>query len=266
MDNNYFGFFRKIKEEYNGDSVLDLKFYNDYFSSYYDALAQEIGEEDIRFYMSYCNKYQSPILELGCGSGRVSIELAKKKFYVTGVEKSKDMLEILEKKLDTQYKRIKKYITLYNQDAQALNLPEKYKIVIFPATTIRLIDGELSTFFDGIYDVLADKGCFIFDYLNEEENEKEGIGEGPLEQYSFIDQEGYLNVVIYQAQIDAVNKVTTYNFFATVFKNSVEHYLSYTRLRRLTKSEIYEQIEKSKFKIYDMNQGQGKYNFCILKK
>ncbi len=266
MDNNYFGMFKKIKDSCRENNVLDLQFYNEYFSSYYDALTKEMGDEDIRFYINYCMKYQSPILELGCGGGRVSIALAKKKLYVTGVEKSEDMLKIFERRLDTQYKRIKKYIKLYHQDAQALNLPEKYNVVIFPATTIRLIKGELSTFFNGIYEVLAANGCFIFDFLDEESVDKDGIGLGPLEQYSFTDEEGHLNVVVYQPKVDSVNQLITYNFFASVFKENIEHYLSYTKLRRLTKREICEQAEQSKFTSYEIEYVQGKYNFCILKK
>ena len=54
---------------------------------------------DIPFYLEYAKKLNGKILELGCGTGRVSIELAKNGYFVTGLDLSESMLEIYKNKL-----------------------------------------------------------------------------------------------------------------------------------------------------------------------
>jgi len=54
---------------------------------------------DIPFYIDYAKKQNGNILELGCGTGRVSIELAKEGFFITGLDLSEKMLEMYKNKL-----------------------------------------------------------------------------------------------------------------------------------------------------------------------
>jgi SAM-dependent methyltransferase len=59
----------------------------------YDAMAAAVpGGDDIAFYRSLADETRGPILELGCGTGRVMLRLAEAGFEVVGLDLSPAML------------------------------------------------------------------------------------------------------------------------------------------------------------------------------
>jgi len=59
----------------------------------YDAMAASIpGGDDVAFYRSLAEQAGGPVVELGCGTGRVAIPLAEAGFDVTGIDRSAGML------------------------------------------------------------------------------------------------------------------------------------------------------------------------------
>ena len=60
----------------------------------------KIGSEDISFYLNKI-KQQDSVLELGCVTGRLSAELAKKGIAVHGLDLSAQMLQVFEDKIKT---------------------------------------------------------------------------------------------------------------------------------------------------------------------
>lgn len=65
---------------------------------YYD-LENAAFTEDLDFWLGLAEEHGGPILELGCGTGRVLLNLARRGFAVTGVDNSEAMLERLRAKL-----------------------------------------------------------------------------------------------------------------------------------------------------------------------
>lgn len=65
---------------------------------YYD-LENADFTEDLDFWLGLAEEYGDPILELGCGTGRVLLNLARRGHAVTGVDNSPEMLARLEAKL-----------------------------------------------------------------------------------------------------------------------------------------------------------------------
>ena len=58
---------------------------------FYDSVATEFDNDDLTFYESFLQSKKSKILEIGCGTGRVSIWLASRGYSVTGLDLSKYM-------------------------------------------------------------------------------------------------------------------------------------------------------------------------------
>jgi SAM-dependent methyltransferase len=66
----------------------------------YDAMAAAVpGGDDIAFYRSLADETRGPILELGCGTGRVVLRLAEAGFDVVGLDRSPAMLERARERL-----------------------------------------------------------------------------------------------------------------------------------------------------------------------
>jgi ubiquinone/menaquinone biosynthesis C-methylase UbiE len=67
----------------------------DDYADYYDwENAQTVGRRDIAFWSAFAKRASSPapILELGCGTGRVAIPVAKAGATVIGIDRSESML------------------------------------------------------------------------------------------------------------------------------------------------------------------------------
>src|SRR5665213_3898349 len=60
-------------------------------AAFYDAIHD--GErEDIGLWLSFAGRTDRPVLEVGCGTGRIAIELAKAGHAVVGLDPSREML------------------------------------------------------------------------------------------------------------------------------------------------------------------------------
>lgn len=96
-----------------GDLIYDANIYdglNTFFS-------------DFRFYKNWMPKEVSAeILELCCGSGRLTIPLAKEGLNISGVDNSKTMLELAKEKAKNE----KLEITFIEADIRNLDLSNKY--------------------------------------------------------------------------------------------------------------------------------------------
>jgi SAM-dependent methyltransferase len=67
----------------------------------YDAMHAAIaGDDDIAFYRSLAEQAGGPVLELGCGTGRVAIPLAEAGFEVTAIDRSAGMLARARRKAE----------------------------------------------------------------------------------------------------------------------------------------------------------------------
>ncbi len=67
-------------------------------SRYYDQENADFTE-DLDYWLELAEEQGDPVLELGCGSGRVLLYLARRGHAVTGVDNSPEMLALLEAKL-----------------------------------------------------------------------------------------------------------------------------------------------------------------------
>ena len=184
----YFGFFADLIEEFPADV-------EEQFSQFQQAIALHGG----------------PVLDLCCGSGRLTIPTAKLGMEVTGVDLSQDMLDKLSDNLRRRNKRLLPRVHLYCQDMAQLELPEQYGTVMIGATSIRLLQGPFETFFDHIYDQLKEGGCLCFDIENLPRQEHETIVTGDLVPITMADEEGDLSVILMQRRFDYQRGVAEVN-------------------------------------------------------
>ncbi len=77
----------------------------------------------------------SPILELGCGTGRLLLPLARKGYQVTGVESNPRMLEILNSKLESAPERVRKRVQILESDMREFSTPTRFKLAFLSANT-----------------------------------------------------------------------------------------------------------------------------------
>ncbi|GAA5432513.1 tRNA 5-carboxymethoxyuridine methyltransferase [Haloarcula japonica] len=85
---------------YSGESMDLAKDFFDEWASFYDANYedQEIG--DVEFYVDLAAETDGPVLEVGCGTGRIYLELLRAGVDADGIDISAEMLDVLEQKAD----------------------------------------------------------------------------------------------------------------------------------------------------------------------
>ena len=123
-----------------------------------------IPSEDIPFWINQVKRYGVPVLELACGTGRVSIPLAKGGFKVTGIDISDSMLAEAKKK-SLQENVAVEWIKV---DIRDFDLGKKFPLIIFPANTICFLYelDELEACLSCVKRHLRPNGRFIIDVFN----------------------------------------------------------------------------------------------------
>ncbi len=106
--------------------------YDSFVAEYYDYVPVVAGRRDIEFYLSYAKAQGDPVLELGCGTGRVLLELAKAGHRVTGLDLSERMLAQCKEKLAALPASAQTRVTLVQGDMTAFDLGETFRLITIP--------------------------------------------------------------------------------------------------------------------------------------
>jgi len=137
----------------------------DKLAVYYDYdIGASHPEEDKKLYLSFAKKTGGPILELGCGTGRITIPLLKAGYQVTGIDSSKEMLKRLKNKaseLNLPSKRLK----LYRASMANFTLKQKFPLIIIPFCSFQylLSEKEQDNCLSRIHEHLSSKGIFVLE-------------------------------------------------------------------------------------------------------
>lgn len=85
-----------MSSEPKGGSELVSTLYDDPYQ--YDLLAQMTAPADLPLYHRLVEESGDPVLELACGTGRVCLDLAHRGATITGVDRSRSMIEWAKKR------------------------------------------------------------------------------------------------------------------------------------------------------------------------
>jgi SAM-dependent methyltransferase len=141
--------------EYFGGIYLDGRHYD----------LQHIGfTDDIPFYLKQARERGGEVLELACGTGRITIPLAEAGIRITGLDLEDGMLR------QARAKAALKGVTVewVQGDCRSLNLGRKFNLIFLPFNSIaHLHDPEsIRSCLTGAREHLSDGGRFIVDIFN----------------------------------------------------------------------------------------------------
>lgn len=135
------------------------------FAEVYDTLMKDVPyEEWVEFTKHQISAYSSDagrILDLGAGTGEITVRLSAQGYDVTGVDLSEEMLTIAERKSSLQ----KQSIQWLHQDITELDVTGKYDVMISYCDVLNYIDDPdgVKQVFQRVYDALEPGGLFLFD-------------------------------------------------------------------------------------------------------
>ncbi|WP_102026962.1 class I SAM-dependent DNA methyltransferase [Salirhabdus sp. Marseille-P4669] len=143
------------------------------FAHIYDTLMEDAPYEDwIHFTEHFVKKYNAgkSIIDLGCGTGEISIRFAQLGYDVTGVDLSTNMLAIANQKAQEQNVPI----MWIHQNMIELETPNQYDIAVSYCDVINYLTDieDVRRSFLNVHQTLKEDGLFLFDvhsehYVNE---------------------------------------------------------------------------------------------------
>jgi len=97
------------------------------------------NEGDVAFYVDLARKSGGPVLELGCGNGRVLLPIARAGIEITGVDLSGGMLRVAESRVSREPRDVARRVTLIHGDMRDFDLDEKFALVIIAFRSFQML-------------------------------------------------------------------------------------------------------------------------------
>jgi len=94
--------------------------------------------EDRFFYFDVVKKYGQPVLDIGCGTGRILLDFVQRGIDIDGVDNSPDMLALLKQKAE----KLNLNPKVYQQEMTEFSWPRKYQTILVPSSSFQLLLDE----------------------------------------------------------------------------------------------------------------------------
>ncbi|HTP68163.1 MAG TPA: class I SAM-dependent methyltransferase [Dongiaceae bacterium] len=107
--------------------------YDSFIAEYYDSSPiLTMRTQDVAFYCKAARQYGDPVLELGCGTGRVTLAIAEAGYRIVGLDISEKMLERAAEKLGVLPLETQERVQLVQGDMTCFELDGKFRLIIIP--------------------------------------------------------------------------------------------------------------------------------------
>jgi SAM-dependent methyltransferase len=99
--------------------------------------------EDLALWRSLAASRGDPVLDVGAGTGRITLDLAAAGYKITALDRDPDLLDALERRLADNSRIARDMCQTVVADARHFDLGEaRFPLVIVPMQTIQLLGGE----------------------------------------------------------------------------------------------------------------------------
>jgi ubiquinone/menaquinone biosynthesis C-methylase UbiE len=146
----------------------------DIIAPFYDQdMGLNMPCDDLGGYLRLLPRPPANLLEIGCGTGRLTLALADCGFSITAIDRSAPMLEQLRNKM-----RPEQTIDVRLLDARQINLDGPYDVILFSYSGFQYLLGEsdIDRFCRQARGVLAPSGSLILDiFLHQAGSETSGF-------------------------------------------------------------------------------------------
>lgn len=138
----------------------------DEYAPFYDwENARTVGRRDVNFWRRLAGRVGGPVLELGCGTGRVSVPVARAVEGVVGIDRSNAMLRQARRRHGRTGDRLR----LVRGDIRWLPFrqPGRFRLVIAPYGVLQSLvrDRDLRDTLHSVFGALRSGGVFAIDLV-----------------------------------------------------------------------------------------------------
>ncbi|MEE9378515.1 MAG: class I SAM-dependent methyltransferase [Candidatus Lokiarchaeia archaeon] len=210
----------------------------DYFyisGKHYDTIARSRKKHNrVPFFVKQAKQHGDPVLELACGTGRISIPIAEQGMLVTGLDFSDIMLDHAIRKS----KENNVSIEWVKGDMTNFNLKKKFSTIIMTGAAMNWIldNKSIENCLICVRKHLRKNGRFIFDVFNPNLDilQRDGSEIYPMYEYPNPDGEGTVIV----SGSNTYDKVSQINFFKSYYKIENKEIVKNLKLRMFYPQEL----------------------------
>jgi SAM-dependent methyltransferase len=225
-------------------------------AEYYDSFYSN-RREDIEFWTNVAGRIGGPVLEIGCGTGRVGLEIARSGLELHGVDLSEAILDVFRHKLSIEPQDVKRRVRLHPGDMRTFDLGQQFPLALMPFRPLQhmlTLEDQLAAL-EKARRHLTDGGILGFDVFFPNFrlfDEPDGV-EKPEREW--VDQKGRtVRRFFLRHRVDRVNQVIYASFIFRTYagKELISEetsplnmsYYTYQQLRLLLKLTHFEPFEE----------------------
>ncbi len=104
----------------------------------WDSLRGDTSDwEDRHWFLDVVRERGQPVLDVGCGTGRILLDFLAQEIDIDGIEISGEMLAICRSKADAAGLDVAG--RLFAQPMEAMDLPRRYRTILVPSSSFQLV-------------------------------------------------------------------------------------------------------------------------------
>jgi SAM-dependent methyltransferase len=134
----------------------------------YDSVVPYRERSDIAFFVDAAKNAGGPVLEVGCGTGRILIPIARAGIDIVGLDLSQHMLSACREKLQQESPAVQSKVLLVSADMRDFDLGRSFNLITLPFRPFQhlvSVEEQISCL-AAIRRHLADEGRLILDLFN----------------------------------------------------------------------------------------------------
>jgi len=137
-------------------------------AEFYDSVVPYRDREDVPFFVEAALESGGPVLEIGCGTGRVLVPTARAGVEIVGLDSSPAMLQVCARRLAAEPADVRARVTLVEGDMRAFRLGRAFPLVTIPFRPFQhlLTTGDQLACLGAIRRHMAVGGRLILDLFN----------------------------------------------------------------------------------------------------
>ena len=189
----------------------------------YDQVIPYRDRPDVKFFVDAAIESGGPVLEVGCGTGRVLIPTAQAGVSITGLDLSDHMLDVCRTTLKEEPQEVQDRVALMQGDMRGFDLGKKFALVTTPFRPFQHLITTVDQIkcLENIHDHLQPNGIFILDIFNPSLKNltADNLGQERDIESEFITPEGI--------KVQRRDKIVTRDHFSQVQEVELIYYLTH---------------------------------------
>jgi SAM-dependent methyltransferase len=137
-------------------------------AEFYDYVVPYRERPDIPFFVEAAVNSKGPVLEIGCGTGRVLIPVARAGIRITGLDSSESMLAKCHLHLQSEPEAVRSIVELRRADMKSFSISTTFNLVTMPFRPFQhlITVADQCSCLAAVHRHLSNKGRLIMDLFN----------------------------------------------------------------------------------------------------